>query len=171
MATNQDIFDLIKTIKKDQDAMRKENEEMRKENDKMNKNIAGELNGMNANLEEVWKETKEMKNKVVRIEDRLDALEIENEKKKKEENQKRKRKEEEGTTGRKTQGNQLRQDSGRPADRKPGQTRSRRSQIQIYLGQAIITGKSGAAAQNGDGSGKNQGGGRRGNFQNKSAQN
>ena len=62
MATNQDIFDLIKTIKKDQDAMRKEN-------DKMNQNIAGELSVMNENLEQVRMEAKEMKDKVVGIED------------------------------------------------------------------------------------------------------
>ena len=84
MASNQDIFDLIKQIKADQDAMRSETE-------KRSKNIEKELNGMNSKLEQVKEDAKEVKNKVEGIEDRLSALEKESERKKREEIVKRKR--------------------------------------------------------------------------------
>ena len=68
MASNQDIFNLIKQIKADQDAMRSESETR-------SKNIERELNGMNFKLEQVKDDAKEVKNKVEGIEDRLSALE------------------------------------------------------------------------------------------------
>ena len=87
MASNQDIFNLIKEIKADQDAMRTEAE-------RSNKNIEKELNGMNTKLEHVKQDAKIMKNKVEGIEERLVALEKDNERKKREEYAKRKREEE-----------------------------------------------------------------------------
>ena len=87
MASNQDIFDLIKQIKADQD-------EMRTETVRSNKKIEKELSGMNSKLEHVKEDAKVMKNKVEGIEDRLLALEKDNERKKREEYAKRKREDE-----------------------------------------------------------------------------
>ena len=84
MATNQDIFNLIKEIKADQDAMRREA-------DARSKNIEKELNGMNTKLEEVKEDAIEVKNKVEGIEKRLTAIEKDNEKKRRDEVMKRKR--------------------------------------------------------------------------------
>ena len=84
MASNQDIFNLIKQIKEDQDAMRREA-------DARSKNIEKELSGINVKFEQVKEDAREVKNKVEGIEDRLTALEKENEKKRREEITKRKR--------------------------------------------------------------------------------